>query len=324
VYHATALRDRDAKRQELQRILSVSDRTLREWFARIDKDTKDLRNRRILEGWMACYTQQEIADAIECPRQTVADVLKPWSDFHTCAETGNLAESGKAAAQHLTDFEPPLYNVWKQQERPPGPSHFGNSKGRWLDNLLYLYTQPFDIVLDLFAGSGSTIDICKQRWRRYFVSDRQPVIERAHQIRQWDITDGLPRVPRWQDVRLAYLDPPYWKQAKGQYSQDPQDLANMSLEAFTTTLHQLVRSLASKLPQGAHIAMLLQPTQWKAPDHQYTDHVADLLRLVRLPLAMRVSCPYESQQATAQMVAWAKAHRQLLVLTRELLVWRVP
>jgi hypothetical protein len=98
----------------------------------------------------------------------------------------------------------------------------------------------------------------------------------------------------------------------------------MSLEAFTTTLHQLVRSLASKLPQGAHIAMLLQPTQWKAPDHQYTDHVADLLRLVRLPLAMRVSCPYESQQATAQMVAWAKAHRQLLVLTRELLVWRVP
>ena len=26
----------------------------------------------------------------------------------------------KAAADHLTDFEPPLYNVWKQQEKSKG------------------------------------------------------------------------------------------------------------------------------------------------------------------------------------------------------------
>jgi hypothetical protein len=31
-----------------------------------------------------------------------------------------------------------------------------NSEVRWLDNLLYLYTKPFDIVVDTFA-SGETV-----------------------------------------------------------------------------------------------------------------------------------------------------------------------
>jgi hypothetical protein len=97
---------------------------------------KDLRDRRILELWMACYTHEEIAEALECPKRTVTDAIT------TLGENGKPAASAQsAAAQHLTDFDPPLYNVWKQQERTPGVGHFGNSEVRWLDNLLYLYTQ---------------------------------------------------------------------------------------------------------------------------------------------------------------------------------------
>jgi hypothetical protein len=29
-----------------------------------------------------------------------------------------------------------------------GFKHFGNSEVRWVDNLLYLYTQPFDVVAE--------------------------------------------------------------------------------------------------------------------------------------------------------------------------------
>jgi hypothetical protein len=93
-------------------------------------------------------------------------------------EIGNLAESAKPAASHLTDFDPPLYNVWKQQTKTPGSAHFGNSEARWVDNLLYLYTEPFDVVVDPFAGGGSTIDVCRKRFRRYWVSDRKPIVER--------------------------------------------------------------------------------------------------------------------------------------------------
>ncbi len=266
--------------------------------------------------WLACHTQEEIAEAVGVTDQTVANVVS--------LKTENLPELEKAAANHLVDFEPPIYNIWKQQEKTPGSSHYGNSEVRWVDNLLYLYTKPFDIVVDPFAGGGSTIDICKKRFRRYYVSNRMPIVEREKEIRKWDITNGLPPLPRWQDVKLVYLDPPYWKQAEGQYSNDPTDLANMSLEHFNETLAGLINVFGKKLYSGAVIALIIQPTQWKAPERQFIDHVGDMLRMVKLPVDMRFSVPYESQQCNAQMVEWAKANKKCLVLTREIVVWRVP
>jgi len=314
IYHATAERDRDEKKKQLAKILSVSDRAIREWLSRVDKDSKDARNKRIFELWLACYTDAEIAAQTDLSEEGVRKITQQMAD---------LPEVGKTAAAHLTDFQVPLYNVWRQQEKTPGSGHFGNSEVRWVDNLLYLYTDPLDTVVDPFAGGGSTIDICKKRFRRYWVSDRKPVPERAAQIREHDVTAGLPSLARWQDVKLVYLDPPYWKQAEGQYSNDPSDLANMPLEKFNQALAGTINGFAKKLSSGAVIALLIQPTQWKAPERQYTDHVADMLRLIKLPLDMRISCPYESQQCNAQMVEWSKANKKLLVLSRELVVWKV-
>jgi hypothetical protein len=39
---------------------------------------------------------------------------------------------------------------------PENHARGGNSEVRWLDNLLYLYTRPCDIVVDTFA-SGETV-----------------------------------------------------------------------------------------------------------------------------------------------------------------------
>jgi hypothetical protein len=178
------------------------------------------------------------------------------------------------------------------------------------------------VVVDPFAGGGSTIDVCKKRLRRYWVADRKPVVERQHEICEHDLTAGLPRVP-WQDVKVVYLDPPYWKQAEGRYSNDPTDLANMPLEEFTKALATIINGFAKKLSPSAVIALLMQPTQWNAPDHRYTDHIWDMARLVKLPIELRVQCPYESQQCTAQQVDWAKANRKVLVISRELVIWKV-
>lgn len=296
--------------------LSVGKRKVSGWLSRTVKEEKDRRKRRIFEMWLACHTQQEIAEKIECPQQTVADQIRGFTDSVL------QNQSGKVAADHASEFNPPLYNIWKQQVKTPGSKHFGNSEIRWLDNLLYLYTQPLDVVIDPFAGGGSTIDVCKKRLRRYFISDRKPIVEREHEIRHHDLTEGLPKVPRWKDVKLVYLDPPYWKQAAGQYSQDPTDLANMSLEEFHQSLAEIINSFAKKLTD-AYIALIIQPTQWKAPEKQFTDHIAEMLRRVELPIDMRYSVPYESQQCTAQMVEWAKQQKQCLVLTREIIVWKV-
>ena len=316
IYNGTEDKLREAAKKRLANVLSVSERTVRDWLSRIDKDAKEARDKKIFELWLACWTEREIAD------ETGASV----GDVHAvCSKTAslpNLSKPDLAAADHATEFDPPLYNVWKQQTKSEGSGHFGNSEARWLDNLLYLYTQPFDVVIDPFAGGGSTIDVCRKRFRRYFVSDRKPIVEREKEIRKNDLAKSLPKPPQWKDVRLVYLDPPYWKQAEGQYSQDATDLANMPLEDFTKLLAHIITSFAAKL-RNAFIALLLQPTQWKAPDKRFTDHVADMIRLVKLPIDMRFSCPYESQQCTAQMTEWAKENKKCLVLSRELVVWKV-
>ncbi len=317
IYSATPEKERSEKKKQLAKILSVSERTVADWLSRMDKDAKEARDKRIFEMWLACYSQQEIADAENIAKQTVSDICTDSADLQ------KADKSSKAAAEHATDFTPPIYNIWKQQEKSKGSEHFGNSEVRWLDNLLYLYTSPFDVVVDPFAGGGSTIDLCRKRLRRYFVSDRQPIPERERQIRTHDVNEGLPKLPRWEDVRLVYLDPPYWAQAKGQYSNDKTDLANMPLEEFNKVLASTIHGFAKKLKSGAAVALIIQPTQWNAPNREFTDHIGGMLRLVKLPVDMRFSVPYESQQCNAQMVEWAKEHKQCLVLTREIIVWRV-
>lgn len=334
IYNATSdRRERMALKARLAKILSVTEALLDSWLARSEKDMKDAAKEEAFGLWLACYTLDETAIRIGWPRRSVTDWLGSFGEKPASGELAQTDDSDEsaitlskeqlAAADHATDFSAPIYNIWKQQDKTAGSSHFGNSEVRWLDNLLYLYTKPFDIVIDPFAGGGSTIDLCKKRLRRYLVSDRVPVVERAKEIRPHDVTTGLLKPPQWKDVRLVYLDPPYWKQAEGQYSQDATDLSNMPLEEFTDALAAIIASYAKKLA-AAHIALILSPTQWKAPDRQFTDHIGDMLRRVKLPVAMRYSVPYESQQYNGQMVDWAKTEKQCLVLTREIVVWRVP
>jgi len=317
IYLSYTASERRGKREHLAKILGISEAKLSSMLSRTDKEERDRRNDRIKDMWLRCYSQQEIGDAEGLTKDAVSKICIEFSDVK------KLDKSDLADAEHATDFEIPIYNVWKQQEKTKGSKHFGNSEIRWLDNLLYLYTQPFDVVIDPFAGGGSTLDLCRKRWRRCWVSDRIPIVEREHEIRKHDMTEGLTSLHKqlWQDVRLVYLDPPYWKQSEGKYSNDPTDLSNMSLEEFNKALSGIISTFGKKLKTG-YIALIIQPTQWNAPDKQFTDHIADVIRLVKLPIEMRISVPYESQQCNAQMVEWAKNNKQILVLSRELIVWR--
>jgi len=87
--------------------------------------------KRIFELWLACHTQEEIAKREGVSQQAIGTILQ---------EMAELPKSDKAAADHLTDFDPPIYNIWKFKEKTRGSDHFGNSEPTILDNLLYLYT----------------------------------------------------------------------------------------------------------------------------------------------------------------------------------------
>ncbi len=300
--------------------LAVTLRTVQGWLSRKTKDLKEEQQRQTAEMWLAFHTEHEIAEAVGAAQQTVHG----W--IAELPESAILRKSVILAGYQEPTWRPPLYDVWKVQDKSNSTNHPGNTEAQWLDNLLYLYTEPFDGVVDPFGGGGSTIDICKNRLRRYWVSDRLPVVERRD-IRQGDILDGAPPLhKRWGDVALLYLDPPYWKQAEGQYSEDKQDLANMELDQFYSSLTGFVKECAGKMHTGSRVALIIQPTQWNAPGRQVVDHVMDLIGLLQdapMRYVRRISCPYESQQYNAQQVEWAKQNREVLVLSRELIVWEV-
>jgi transposase len=113
IYHATSERERDEKKKRLAKILSVSERTVRDWLSRIDKDSKEARNRRIFDMWLACDSGSEIAKACGLSE---GEVSKTLSSF----QTEDLPDGKKPLAEHASDFDPPIYNVWKQQEKTPG------------------------------------------------------------------------------------------------------------------------------------------------------------------------------------------------------------
>ena len=94
IYHITPERERDEKKKQLAHILSVPDRTLRDWLSRIDKDAKEARNKRIFDLWLACYTQEEIAERESVSRKAVSDIVTKFGSF------GNLAENTKHSADN--------------------------------------------------------------------------------------------------------------------------------------------------------------------------------------------------------------------------------
>ncbi len=76
------------------------------WLSRIDKDSKEDRNRRIFDRWLACWSNAENATAENVSAQTVDAIILENADLRS------LGKSQIAASDHATDFDVPIYNVW--------------------------------------------------------------------------------------------------------------------------------------------------------------------------------------------------------------------
>ena len=305
---------------DIAKALSVSARMVRGYLSDVKAALRKQQREKVFSLWLQCWTQEQIARAVGLEQPRVVEIVQEISDLEALPNPIKLA-----AMYQDADWQPPLFDVWTASRNNNAVKHYGNTAAEFVDNLLYTFTDPFDIVIDPFAGGGSTIDVCTKRMRRYWVSDRKPIVERETEIRCHDLaTEGVSGPSRWSDVALVYLDPPYWRQAQGQYSDDPTDLANMPLEQFTSTLVAIIHDYAAKLKPGAHIACIISPTQWPNEDKRTVYHDLDLARLVtkKLVLERRVSCPYSTQQYNGTQVDIAKQQKLWLTLTRTMLVWR--
>ena len=123
-------------------------------------------------------------------------------------------------------------------------------------------------------------------------------------------------------MKLVCLDPPYWKQKRGDYSAHETNLANMPLSKFHATLSAVLKASGQRLRAGGIVALIIGATQ---DQRKFVDHAAYFQAQAEpagLELVQRIIVPYTTQQFSAAEVAQARKSRFLLKGYRDLMIFR--
>lgn len=295
--------------------LSITKRMYSTWTKDKQKEKEKEIKQRILEMHLACYTQQAIADAVGMSQQSVTNIC---ADF---TKNDDYVDSG--IFRNFDDDGRQLYTIWNFAKATNEVKHFGNIPPEIIDNLMYLYTKPFDVVFDPFGGGGSTLDKCQERMRRCYISDLNPVPAREQDIRLHDITTGMPKDLPVPD--LVFLDPPYWQQAKHKHSKDKTDLANVELDVFLDQIRDIAKQVKRKWVNAKRdsgtLAIIIGA--WKEDGKKVDLPFLCYERISKyLPLTERIIVPYSTQVHGGAFVNMAKEKKELLYLHRDLMVFR--
>lgn len=286
--------------------LSLSLESAKKYAADARKAEKQNQQAQAWEMWLDCTPQTAIAEQLGVSQQNVSN----WVQNR---EQSSEICSPPESRQH--------FDIWQfaTADKDSGSqSYFGAVPPQVLENLMWFFTEPGQTVVDLFAGSGTTIDVAKKMGRRVWASDIRGNHYSPHlPIHQHDAAISWPEdAPRKAD--LVFLDPPYWKQAKGRYSTDPGELAEMELPEFRAAWDRVVKAA---MEHADRIAYIISPTQNE--DGSVWDHAVDMTEPFFLNgwnIERRIIVPYSTQQATGQQVTWARENKRMLKLYRDLVV----
>lgn len=310
-------------RETLIKALSISKSWVNEATKQQREDEKIEMEHTAIDMYLhANNTQQIIADELGVSQKTISDII----DVSKMTTTGQITKEWNLSSKHENHnpAKPILYNIWnlaKQDNK--NSTHFGSFPQIFMENLLYYYTEPLDVVFDPFAGGGTTVDACKAMFRRYYCTDIHVIPGREGDIIHHDITTGLPKdMPK---PNLVFIDPPYWTQAQGDYTNESTDLSNMTLKDFYDSFDKLFDLLYPKMSDNAVLAFIIQNTQWKNEDKSVEPHSHIMWNIAEdsgFEFEHLIQVPYSTQQYNAQMVEYAKEHKIILQLNRELVVLR--
>lgn len=300
---------RDRKQlTDIARLLAVSKDTLEDWTRETRKEQLDERDKRIMELYLACYTEEEIGEIVNLERSTVTKIINVQKGEIT-SEFTNPPSS----------FQPYTLLQFKGCDDRYGREYRGRMPGQVIEHLLWYYTEPFDIVLDPMAGSGTTVDVCKAMYRRYQAYDKKK--DESKNIQYNDlILQGTPCKPYFRP-KLIILDPPYSSQTKGAYSKDDTDFGNMPLDIFYQNIEKVIKDCTELLIDGGYLAFIISPSQVKRVIYDHVFTVKSYLDK-HLKYEMRFIVPYTTQQVSGADVKQAQDGRYPLKLHRDLLVYK--
>jgi N6-adenosine-specific RNA methylase IME4 len=257
-------------------------------------------------GLEATVTEAERAAATEAEKEEDPD-LKRFRKF------------GRHAFQNEA---PRLYNNWAFRLCDPrlGQKHDGQIPGQIAQSVLYYYTKEGDLVIDPFAGGGSTIDVCKkfaEGSRRCLAYDVKPMME---DIKKWDVRNGFPE--ETTNCDLVFLDPPYWDLKKEEYSKD--SISSLPLDEFLKVMKLVAKESYLALKPGGHVAFVMEGIM----DEKW-EYFIDLpfkcleyFEKAGFTQVQRIGVPMPTQVKPAWAVTKANKEKVMLTINRDLLIFR--
>lgn len=159
--------------------------------------------------------------------------------------------------------KPPLLSttLWDYPRQSYGTSTKGSNKYPGVTpafiiyNLIKRYTEPGDLVLDPMAGSGTTLDVCKEEGRQCIAYDISP--PRKDIIQNDARNIPLPN----NSVDMIFIDSPYGDNIK--YNEHPNDIGKLSAEtdSFYDELEKVMKECHRVLKDGKSLGWLIGD-QW--------------------------------------------------------------
>src|SRR5215203_3229983 len=122
------------------------------------------------------------------------------------------------------------------------PLYKGATPSYIIWNLLQRYTKPNDLVVDSFAGSGTTLDVARDLGRRSLGYDVHPTRKDIFRV------DARKLPPELTDkVDFVFIDPPYSTHLD--YGPDPRDIGKLDAEGgkYYEAMDQVIREIVRVL-----------------------------------------------------------------------------
>jgi hypothetical protein len=216
------------------------------------------------------------------------------------------------------EWEPRYFNIWSAMPIESWQNGYpGQIPGGILLNILYYTTEIDDLVIDPFGGGGNMALACKRMKRRCITYDIAPQFPG---IKKHDATKPFPN----RGAQLVFLDPPYWKQKRGEYSVDEADLSNIEdVREFHDRLKIVCDNAKAALVPGGYLALIIGASQTK--DYSI-DHDHEMYARLRTDSSWthvtNIAAAYPTTQYSGNDVNNAKEHRYLLNLYTAVGLWR--
>ena len=146
--------------------------------------------------------------------------------------------------------------------RIDGFDNYGYIPGDVYANCIWYYARDGDSVLDPMAGSGMMLHVWRERhtWLedrlpnlKVTGSDLNPQGPYAKGIRKQDLLEDLPQ----EAYDYIIMDPPYPGLVSGQYSNLPNDLANMKLHDWAQSIESIAQRFYNQQPSNGRCTVII-------------------------------------------------------------------